>query len=335
LSPAATTQASAAVTDGNGSTFVFAVGPGHHLIEQATTGNGQWTRTDLGGYLTSAPSAVLVGSVVDVFYRGAGHRLWELTSSPTGFGPGQRFGQFGPVGVPEAVAQPDGVIDVFWRGYGGIHLWHAQFDPASGWAGPQNLHGDLGSDPYPVVTPAGDVQVFWMGGGDRNLWRVVRGGVSGTWGSSEDLGMGPLNGAPHAVALASGEIDVFWRRLTAPRFIEMAVLQPGRPAAGPVNPGAALGRVLQPWPVVGAGGEWLVFQGRLGGLRQVHAAADGGWTVTAWVTGVAGLLSAPFAAAGPASAPLEVFWTGTDGYLWAEQFTQASGWSRPTRLGIL
>ena len=334
-SPGATAQASAAVTDGNGSTFVFAVGPGHHLIEQATSGNGQWTHTDLGGYLTSAPSAVLVGSVLYVFYRGAGHRLWELTSTSTGFGPGQRLGQFGAVGVPEAVAQQDGVIDVFWRGYGGIRLWHAQYDPGSGWAGPQNLGSRLASDPYPVVTPSGNVEVFWMGGGDHNLWRVVRGGVSGTWGGPQDLGMGPLGGAPQAVPLPSGEIDVFWRRLVRPRFIEEAALRPGAPAAGPVNPGGALGQLLQPWPVVAAGSEWLVFQGRLGGLRQVHPANEGGWTATAWVTGVAGLLSAPFVAAGPASGPLEVFWTGTDGYLWTDQFTQAAGWSRPVRLGVL
>jgi hypothetical protein len=334
-SPAATAQASAAVTDGNGSTFVFAVGPGHHLIEEATTGTGQWTRTDLGGDLTSAPSAVLVGSVLHVFYRGAGHRLWELTSTPGGFGPGQRLSQFGAVGAPQVVAQPDGVIDVFWRGYGGIRLWHAQYDPGSGWAGPQNLLGRLASDPDPVVTPSGNVEVFWMGGGDRNLWRVVRGGVSGTWGGPQDLGMGPLGGAPQAVPLPSGEIDVAWRRLVRPRFIEEAALRPGAPAAGPVNPGGALGQILQPWPVVAAGSEWLVFQGRLGGLRQVHPANEGGWTATAWVTRVAGLLSAPFAAAGPASAPLQVFWAGTDGNLWTEQFTEAAGWSRPVQLGAL
>jgi Rv2525c-like, glycoside hydrolase-like domain len=333
--PAATAQASAAVTDGNGSTFVFAVGPGHHLIEESMSAAGQWTRTDLGGYLTSAPSAVLVGSVLDVFYRGAGHRLWERTSTPAGFGPGQRFGQFGPVGAPEAVAQPDGVIDVFWRAYGGSHLWHAQYDPGSGWAGPQNLQGHLASDPYPVVAPSGDVQVFWTGAGDRNLWRVVRGGMSGTWRGPEDLGMGPLSAAPQAVALASGEVDVFWRRLTRPRFLEMAVIQPGRPASGPVNPGGALGALLQPWPVVADGSEWLVFQGRLGGLRQVRAVAGGGWTASAWVRGVAGLLSAPFAAAGPASAPLEIFWTGTDGHLWAEQLTRSGGWGRPVQLGPL
>ena len=329
-----TAQASAAVTVGNGSTYVFAVGPGHHLIEQVMNAAGQWTRTDLGGYLTSAPSAVLAGSSLDVFYRGAGDRLWELTSTPTGFGPGKRFGQFGPVGMPEAVAQPDGVIDVFWRGYGGVRLWHAQYDPVSGWAGPQNLHGHLASDPYPVVTPAGDVQVFWKGGGDRHLWRVVRGGLTGTWGSPQDLGMGPLDASPQAVALASGEIDVFWRRLTQPRALELAVLRPGAPPAAPTNPGDAFGR-LQPGAVVAAGSEWLVFRGHLGGLRQVHLGADGTWTASVWVRGVAGLASAPFAAAGPASAPLEVFWTGTDGYLWVEQFTQAAGWSRPARLGIL
>jgi len=335
LLPAATAQASAAVTDANGSTYVFAVGPGHHLIEEANTGNGQWTRTDLGGYLTSAPSAVLVGSALHVFYRGAGHRLWEVSSTATGFGPGQRLSQFGPVGVPKAVALPNGVIDVFWRALGGIHLWHAQYQPGSGWFGPQNLRGNLASDPYPVVTSSGAVQVFWTGAKDLNLWRDVRGGVSGTWSGPQELGMGPLAGAPQAVALANGNIDVSWRRLTRPRFIELAVLQPGGPTSGPVNPGGALGQLLQPWPVVAAGNVWLVFQGRLGGLRQVQAAADGGWSASVWVRGVAGLLSAPFAAAGPASAPLEVFWTGTDGHLWTEQFTNSGGWARPVQLGLL
>jgi len=296
---------------------------------------GQWTRSDLGGYLTSAPSVVLVGSTLTVFYRGAGHRLWELTGTSAGFGSPQRLGQFGQVGVPAAVSQPDGVIDVFWRGYGGTQLWHAQYTPAVGWAGPQDLNGDLASDPYPVVTPSGDVQVFWMGAGDSNLWRIVRGGVSGTWGGPQDLGMGPLDGAPQAIPLASGEIDVFWRQLARPRWLEEAVLRPGAPPVGPVNPGGALGQLLQPWPVFAAGSEWLVFQGRLGGLRQVRLGADGTWTASAWVQGVAGLLSAPFAATGPASAPLEVFWTGTDGHLWVEQFTQAGGFSEPAQLGPL
>jgi hypothetical protein len=38
---------------------------------------------------------------------------------------------------------------------------------------------------------------------------------------------------------------------------------------------------------------------------------------------------------GPASAPVQVFWTGTDGNLWTEQFTEAAGWSQPVQLGAL
>jgi hypothetical protein len=328
---AATQQASAAVTDATGATFVFTVGPGHHLIEESMTAAGQWTSTDLGGYLTSAPSVVLVGSTLDVFYRGAGHRLWELTSTPTGFGPAQRLSQFGPVGLPEAVSEPDGVIDVFWRGYNGVHLWHAQYAPVSGWAGPQNLQGELTGDPYPVVTPSGDVQVFWKGATDRALWHIVRSGGAGTWGTPQDLGMGPLAGSPQAVALASGEIDVFWRRMTEPRLLEEAVLQPGAPPSGPTSPGTAFGR-LQPWSVVAGGTQWVLFQGLLSGLRQIHPAGNGSWTASVWVRGHE-LASAPFAAVGPASAPLEVFWTGTDGCMWVEQFTQAGGWGKQARIG--
>jgi hypothetical protein len=38
---------------------------------------------------------------------------------------------------------------------------------------------------------------------------------------------------------------------------------------------------------------------------------------------------------GPASALPQIFWTGADGTLWTEQFTEAAGWSRPVQLGAL
>jgi len=48
--------------------------------------------------------------------------------------------------TPFAAAQPDGTIDVFWRGSGDGHLWHAYYRAGHGWAGPQSLGGDL----YPM-----------------------------------------------------------------------------------------------------------------------------------------------------------------------------------------
>ena len=40
------------------------------------------------------------------------------------------------VGSPAAVAQPNGVVDVFWKGAYDDHLWHAQYSPDRGWRGP-------------------------------------------------------------------------------------------------------------------------------------------------------------------------------------------------------
>ena len=37
--------------------------------------------------------------------------------------------------LQSAVAQPNGVIDVFWKGSHDPHLWHAQYNPRHGWAG--------------------------------------------------------------------------------------------------------------------------------------------------------------------------------------------------------
>ena len=98
-------------------------------------------------------------------------------------------------GGPSAVAQPNGVIDVFWKGSNDDHLWHGQYSPGEGWTGPQNLQGSLASGPYPAETRSGQVQVFWKGT-DGNLWHVVR-GLGTSFTRPADLGMGPLGGAPH------------------------------------------------------------------------------------------------------------------------------------------
>jgi len=53
----------------------------------------------------------------------------------------------GPLGsMPFATAGPNGTEDVFWRGTGNDHLWHAYFRSGDVWRGPQDLGGDL----YPM-----------------------------------------------------------------------------------------------------------------------------------------------------------------------------------------
>ncbi len=328
---AGTTQASPAVVTQGGTTELFYTDSGD-LIEQSASTSGLWTRTELAGDASGVPSAVQAGpGTVDVFYRGTDDYLWELTSSGSGWLPPQQLTQMGRVGTPEAVSQPDGVIDVFWPGITGLHLWHAQYSPATGWAGPQYLGGFLGGQPYPVEQPSGGVQVFWRGLVYRHLWCITR-GTSGTWSSPQDLGMGELGSSPQAVALPSGEVDVFWRGLGQQRDWFTVLLPGAAPTpARPIMPIGASG-IGPAWPVLGAGGEWLLFEGRYGGLRTITKAADGTWPGSQWA-GISGLAAFPFAAAGPESGPLEVFWLSTTGQLWTASYTQASGWSKPVELG--
>jgi hypothetical protein len=278
------------------------------------------------------PSAVQVSSgTTDVFYRGTDDFLWELTSSGSGWLAPQQLSQLGRAGTPEAVSQPHGVIDVFWQGFTDDHLWSAQYSPTTGWAEPANLGGLVGGQPYPVEEPSGGLQVFWRGLVHRNLWRVT-GETSGTWSSPQDLGMGELGSSPQAVALSNGEVDVFWRGLGQQRDW-FTLLVPGADPtpASPIMPIAASG-IGQAWPVLGAGGEWLLFEGRYGGLRTITRAADGSWSSSRWA-GISGLATFPFAAAGPGTGPLEVFWLSTKAQLWTASYTQASGWSEPVELG--
>ena len=327
--PGGTGQASPAFTASSGAVSTFFAGPGHHLWEESQSSSGRWSRVSLGAYLTAAPSVVRVNSaIVDVFYRGRGDVLWERTHTSSGWQKSQALTQMGKVGAPHAVAQPNGVIDVFWHGTLDDHLWHAQLSPGRGWSGPQRLEGDLASDPYPVETPAGQVQVFWKGT-NGDLWRVVR-GVGRAWTAPQDLGMGKLGGPPHAVALGNGEVDVFWEGSTGPHAIWSAVLRPGHRAAGPSRRGGVI--VGQPWPLVAGGTEQIAFRGPRGRLYSISRSASGRWGAAAVVPGAAGVTSAPFATASSGSA-VEVFWIGRHHRLWTARYSQPGGWHRPVSLG--
>src|SRR3974390_1211926 len=68
-------------------------------------------------------------------------------------------------GRPMAVAQPTGVIDVFWKDARGSGLSDGEYSPAAGWAAPRGLGGRLASYPAPVISSRGVTQVFWKGRG--------------------------------------------------------------------------------------------------------------------------------------------------------------------------
>ena len=314
------------------SSAVFYEGADHHLWRQERGRRGRWQpAVDMGGDLSGQPTVVAVGgSVLDVLYRGRTGYLWLARRVNGRWQPARQIALMGHLGsVPRAVAQPNGVIDVFWKGSADDHLWHGQYTPGRGWSGPQRLGGQLSGPPAPVESRYGVVQVFWEGPGPgRTLWRVTRRLGQG-WTRPASLGMGPMGGAPHATALPSGAIDVVWRGSTSPHHVWSAFLSPGHRARVPHDLGGVISGA--PWPAAAAGSARVFFRGRRGGLWEVTYSSGGHWHVPAPVP--AGRLgSEPFAAAGMGSGPFEVFWKGVHGGLWAAS-TSGARWQVPQSLG--
>jgi hypothetical protein len=327
--PGGTTEAAAATAEAGGLDYAFYEGADHRLWEEYRAKSGRWRRVDLWGYLTAGPSVVQTGrSSLAVFYRSRSGHLTVVRRRGGHWGKARQLYMMGIIGGgPHAVAQPNGVIDVFWPGQFDRHLWHGEYDPGIGWSGPQRLGGKLASAPSPVETRPGTIEVFWEGT-DHKLWRVVR-GVGTRFSRPEDLGMGPLGGAPHAVALPSGRIDVFWRGSTRPHHVWAAFITAGR-ARGPSDLG---GRVVgQPWPVFAAGAERVFFRGRANQLWVVrrYGRHFGRPRRAAKVTRVT---ASPFAAAGRPGAPLLVFWRGARDMLWTMRYAPRQGWQPKQNLG--
>jgi hypothetical protein len=324
-----TTQSTPGATAADNSSAVFYEGPGHHLWTESRMASGAWWRTDLGGDLTSAPTVVQTGGGgLAVLYRGRTGELTAVRKIGGRWQAPQVLPSMGIIGsAPRAVAQPNGVIDVFWSGAYDRHLWHGEFNPGEGWTGPQPLLGSLASWPYPIESPSGVVQVFWKGT-DGHLWRVVR-NVGAPWTRPQDLGMGPMDGAPLAIELPDGETDVFWRGL-APHHIWSAVITRRQRVLGPSDLGGRL--VGSPWPVVAAGSDAVLFRGPRGQLWELRRTGVK-WSSAERIGLVHGLDSGPYAASGGASSPLQLFWTGLDGKLWTERYTSQTGWEQPVDLG--
>jgi hypothetical protein len=114
---------------------------------------GPWNGAqDLGGAnLQSDPMPVNSSAgLVDVFWEGTDNNLWHDTYFPgtgpnTGWSGADSLGM-GPLGsAPFASAEPNGTIDVFWKGSGTGpgSVWHAWWNSGQPWGGPQNLGGSM------------------------------------------------------------------------------------------------------------------------------------------------------------------------------------------------
>lgn len=329
----ATAQATSAVALPGGTADLFYRGRGGLWRDQYTA-KGGWARpTATGSRPASAPSAVSAGSSVEVFYKDHHGHLVADTYSAAGKLTGRRtLTQMGVLGSgPRAVAQQDGVIDVFWHGSADDHLWHAEFLPGSGWYGPQGLGGALGSDPVPVVSSPGTTSVLWKGK-DAALWSVTR-GLRGRWSAPHRIGMAPLGGQPEATAQPSGGIQVYWHG-AGDAFVWEAFYRPGSGWLGPRDLGGNVRST--PWPASADGAVRVLWRGSGHELTYIRHRPTRRWDASQW-DGPAPIRpswlgAAPFSAVGPAGAPLRVFWAGRHRRLWSA-WLSPHGWSRPVPLG--
>jgi hypothetical protein len=163
-----------------------------------------------GGTPQATQAVSLPGGQVDVFYRGAGGRLWRDVYYPSS-GWAQPVNMGGALGSePTAVSVGARGIDVFYQGTAG-RLWVVTNQSGSGWAPRQQLWmmGVLGSGPRAVAQANGVVDVFWRGSHDPHLWHGQFSPGHG-WSGPEGLG-GRLSTTPSPVEAAPGTVAVFWR----------------------------------------------------------------------------------------------------------------------------
>jgi hypothetical protein len=128
---------------------VFWEGTGRGSIWHATYSTaGGWSRQTLltrGRRSALALVASRAGTAA-AFWKGPQGRLWYASgNSGSGWGPVLVLLDMGRIGGDVfAAGRTDGTIDVFWRGTGTPHLWHARYHPRSSrWTGPDNLGGNV------------------------------------------------------------------------------------------------------------------------------------------------------------------------------------------------
>ena len=326
-----TSQQTPAVNLPDGGTAVFYLGRGRELWRDWYEPGKGWAKpVAVGSRAWSAPSAVWTGSAVAVFYKGASGRLQVLTYSENGHRAGLGvLTMMGRIGLgPSAVSEPGGVIDVFWRG-SDDRLWHGQFTPGAGWAGPQRLASALRSAPSPVASSPGSTAVFWQGTHD-SLWTIGR-GLSGTWSRPRRLRLA-AGGAPQATAQLTGGTEVYWTG-SGTAGLREAFDRPGARWQGPRSLGGQLSSA--PLPATAAGAVRVLWLGQGHHIDYTEHRSSGNWNALGWTRPAAARQtwadSAPFAAIGGQRRSLRVFWRGQGGSLWTATLTRAT-WSRPVRL---
>ena len=275
---------------------------------------------------------------------------WKVTD-PQGNGPGPISGWLHNPGVaapetagPSVAVWPNspGQQDVFWKGADG-NLWEGVWN--NGWHGPTDIKntktgqqmGPLGSEPTVAVNPArGEEDVFWKGT-DGALWEAYWSSCCGGWiGPSKVPNTGQLGSQPSVAVWPNspGEQDIFWTgtdgNLWADTWnngwhgpIEIKNTKTGQ-QMGP------LGSVPTAHTNPARDEEDVFWRGTDGALWEAYwSGCCGGWVGPNKVPNTGQLGSQPSLAVWPSSpGEQDIFWTGTDGNLWAE--TWNNGWHGPT-----
>jgi Domain of unknown function (DUF1906) len=328
--PGGTAQGSRATSQPDGTVDVFYRGAGHRLWHAEVRPGGVSAPARLGGHLIGQPAAVApVPGALDVFFEGTDHKLWEVSRKPgRPWSAPRQLSRMSTIGSPpSAVAQPNGVVDVFWKGSADNGLWHGQFSPGKGWRGPQGLGGSLVSQPSPVESAPGTVQVFWKGK-DLALWHVIR-RPGRTWTRAARLGMGPLGGAPHATANRGGAIGVFWHG-AGNGDLWGTTFSPGHRWAGPLRLGGPVRST--PFPLMSpSGAVHVLWRGPGRKLWLVTRGPGGHWQRPS-LAGVSRVSAGPAAAIGPGG-KIAVFWRGSGRHLWFTAQSKGKEWGVPRNLG--
>lgn len=156
----------------------------------------------LGPYAVSAP-----GGLIDVFWRGAGDRLWHGQFTPGSGWTGPQVLAGGLGSAPSPVDSSPGSTAVFWRGNDGT-LWMISRGLSGSWSRPRRLRMPAGGAPQATAQPAGGIELYWAGSGPAGLREAVDRAGAG-WQGPRNLG-GQLLSAPLPATVAGGDVRVLW-----------------------------------------------------------------------------------------------------------------------------
>jgi hypothetical protein len=235
----------------------------------------------------------------------------------------------GPGGTPEAsqaVTEPSGATDVFYRGSNG-RLWYLHRPAGRNWTAPADLGVHLVAEPSAVSAGGTAIDVFYK---DRigYLWEIRR--AHGRWHRPMKIArMRILGGPPKAIAQPGGEVDVFWKG-SHDVHLWRGVHFPGHGWQGPQRLGGAL--ASDPSPVVTSPGQIQVFWKGFDASLWHVTGSNGRWS-RPFSLGMGPLGGWPHATAEP-DGEIQVFWRGFGNTeMWAGFRSATGSWTGPRKLG--